>query len=123
MAKATVRTKSGAVVTVEGDSAEVAVLIERLEGTAVTALRSPRESRGDQSSSDEVVGSGPTALVLRLRDSGFFDTPRALGEISQALQELGYLYPVTTLSGVALSLLKRGRLHRKKVAGKWVYGK
>jgi hypothetical protein len=119
MAKATINLKSGAVVTIEGSSSEVAALLERLQGGAVSGGGAGKDREGSETD----AASGPTALVLRLRDEGFFDRPRSLGDIGQAVQEMGYLYPVTTLSGVALGLLKRGRLHRKKEAGKWVYGR
>ena len=122
MARATISTKSGAVVTIEGNPAEVAALVERLEGTAAAPGRRGAPEK-DAGSDAREVASGPTALVLRLRDGGFFDKPRTLSDIGRALQEMGYLYPATTLSGVALNLLKRGRLHRKRDAGKWVYGR
>jgi hypothetical protein len=62
-------------------------------------------------------------LIIQLREDGFFEKPKSLGEIAEALEESGFLYPVTTLSGVVLGLLKRRELRRKKQAGKWVYGK
>jgi hypothetical protein len=39
------------------------------------------------------------------------------------LEEGGFMYPVTTLSGVMLSLVQKKILSRKKVDGMWVYGK
>lgn len=33
------------------------------------------------------------------------------------------MYPVTTLSGVLLALVKRKALGRKRAGGRWVYGK
>ncbi len=62
-------------------------------------------------------------LLIGLKEEGYFDKPKALGDITQALEEKGYLYPVTTLSGVVLSLVKNKHLRRKKVEGRWVYGK
>jgi hypothetical protein len=61
--------------------------------------------------------------MIGLKEEGYFDKPKALGDITQALEEKGYLYPVTTLSGVVLSLVKNKHLRRKKVEGRWVYGK
>jgi len=122
MAKAIVNLKSGTVVTIEGSPSEVATLIERLQGNAATTAQG-RAQEKDLAGDEAGAASGPTALVLRLREGGFFDKPRSLGDIGQAVQEMGYLYPVTTLSGVVLNLLKRGRLHRKKDGGKWIYGR
>jgi hypothetical protein len=62
-------------------------------------------------------------LIVRLKEEGFFEKPRTLGDIASALEESGHLYPVTSLSGVLLNLLKQRQLRRKKVEGKWVYGK
>jgi hypothetical protein len=46
-----------------------------------------------------------------------------LAEVSKALEEQGYIYPVTTLSGVMLGLVQKKLLGRKKIEGRWVYGK
>ena len=121
MAKATVQMSSGAVVTVEGSSEEVAALVRKLDTPAIVQ-HSATAGRRDKRSA-RATASGPSGLVLRLRQEGFFDKPHSLGDITDALQERGYIVPVTTLSGIALKLLKSGWLHRKKEQGKWVYGK
>jgi hypothetical protein len=58
-----------------------------------------------------------------LKEDGFFDKRKGLAEISKALEEKGYIYPVTTLSGVMLGLVQKRLLGRRKVEGRWVYGK
>ena len=123
MAKATIKSKSGAVITVEGTEREVAKIVAIVEGGATGEhgkklppearyLGRPHRKRGAASD-----------LVLELKEEGFFDKPKGLTEISKGLEEKGYIYPVTTLSGVVLSLLHRRVLGRKKVEGRWVYGK
>ena len=62
-------------------------------------------------------------LIVGLKEEGFFEKPKTLGDISGELEERGFLYPVTSLSGIVLGLLKKRQLRRKKVEGKWVYGK
>lgn len=117
MARANIKTKSGAVVTVEGTPKEIASLIAKFE-----AADKPEERRAHAARRPSQK-AGPSSLILNLRDKGFFNKPRSLAGVAEALQEQGYLYPVTTLSGVVLKLLKTGDLHRKKVEGKWVYGR
>jgi hypothetical protein len=58
-----------------------------------------------------------------MRERGFFAKPKSLSAISDALEEEGFLYPVTTLSGVVLGLVKKQELRRKRIDGKWAYGK
>jgi hypothetical protein len=58
-----------------------------------------------------------------LKEDGFFEKPKSLADISKALEEQGYLYPVTSLSGVVLGLVQKKVLRRKKVDKKWGYGK
>lgn len=72
---------------------------------------------------DQKKRAAASDLVVDLKEEGFFEKPRGLGDISKALEEKGYLYPLTTLSGVVLGLVQRRLLGRKKVDGKWVYGK
>jgi hypothetical protein len=62
-------------------------------------------------------------LVINLKEDGFFEKPKSLSDLSKALEEQGYLYPITSLSGIVLGLVQRRVLRRKKAEGKWVYGK
>jgi hypothetical protein len=120
MAKATIKSKTGAIITVEGSEREVSNIVSVLECTAVAEgpgkakQVAKREAKKRPSASD---------LVIALKEDGHFEKAKSLGDISNALEEQGYLYPVTTLSGVVLGLVKRKILRRKKADGKWVYGK
>jgi hypothetical protein len=62
-------------------------------------------------------------LLVELKEEGFFDKPKSLTEIAKALEEKGYIYPVTTLSGVMLWLVQKRLFGRKRLEGRWVYGK
>lgn len=123
MAKATIKTKSGAVISVEGTEAEVANILEQFE-TANTVSRA-RETKKKMvtEQKSERKRTNAVDLVLALKEDGFFNKPRGLGEVSAALEEKGFMYPVTTLSGTVLSLVQRKFLSRKRKEGKWVYGK
>ena len=123
MAKATIRSKSGAVITVEGSEGEVSSILTAYERTSVVNQAKKAIARTKTARRSEKKREGASDLVIELRESGFFETPKALGEIAHALEEKGYLYPVTSLSGVVLGLVKRRELRRKKHERKWVYGK
>ena len=117
MAKATITTKNGSSIIIEGDKNDITNIISKLEGltlennksTTLKGKHQKRESAGD--------------LILGLKEDDFFSTSRNLNDIVEALAEKGYAYPSTSLSGVMIDLVKKRLLGRKKVAGKWVYGK
>lgn len=123
MAKATIKTGTGAVITIEGSEKEVSNLIAAYEGTRSPAQSKWQTARPRIEKSQSKKREGAADLILSLREAGFFDKPKSLGEISEALEEKGFLYPTTSLSGVVLGLVKKRHLRRKKVDGRWVYGK
>ncbi len=123
MAKATIKSKTGAVITVEGDESEVSAILATYERTSVVDQAKRAIARTKTAKSSEKKRDGAGDLIVELREGGFFDKPKALGDIAHALEERGYLYPVTSLSGVVLGLVKKRELRRKKHEGKWVYGK
>jgi len=120
MPKATIKTESGAVITVEGSEREVSTILADLK--SVHSVEAPG-IRKAALRKEKTRPAGPLDLVVELRAGSFFEKARTLGEIARALEERGYLIPTTTLSGVVLSLLKKGQLHRKKIDGVWNYGK
>ena len=123
MPKATIKTSSGAVITVEGSEAEVASIISTFERASVVG-RAKGAAAKEKSSARETKKRGSASdLIVSLKEDGFFEKPKGLGDISKALEEQGYLYPITTLSGVVLALVQKRTLRRKKIDRKWVYGK
>lgn len=123
MAKATIKSKTGAVITVEGDQSEVSSILAAYERTSVVDQAKKAIARTRMAKTRGKKREGASDLIVELREAGFFEKPKALGEIAHALEEKGYLYPVTSLSGVVLGLVKKRQLRRKKHEGKWVYGK
>lgn len=119
MPKATIKSKTGTIITVEGSQEEVSRIISAYEGTG--GPQKPATTRAPKRT--ERKREGTADLVLGLRDGGFFDKPKGLGDISVALEEKGFLVPTTSLSGVVLGLVKRKELRRKKSEGRWTYGK
>ncbi len=123
MAKATIKSKSGAVITVEGTEREVSNILAVFERTAVVGHAKEAIAKTQASRKEEKKRAAASDLIIGLKEDGFFDRPRGLADIAKALEENGYIYPVTTLSGVVLGLVQKRLLGRKKIEGKWVYGK
>ena len=123
MAKATIKSKSGAVITVEGSEQEVSNILATFERTAVVGHAKEVISKTKLEKKEQKKRAAASDLIVSLKEDGFFDKTKALAEIAKALEEKGYIYPMTTLSGVVLGLVQRKLLGRKKLDGRWVYGK
>lgn len=123
MTKATIKSKTGATITVEGTSEEVSSIISSYEKTSVVGHAKEAIARAKATKKTEKKKESASDLIIGLKEDGFFEKPKSLSEISAALEERGFLYPVTSLSGIVLGLLKKRQLRRKKLEGKWVYGK
>lgn len=123
MVKAIIKSATGAVITVEGSEEEVSKIITSYERTSAFGQAKQAIARSKATRKEGKKREGAADLIKNIRDSGFFDRPRALSEVAHALEEKGFLYPVTTLSGVLLGLVKGKALRRKRQEGRWVYGK
>lgn len=123
MAKATIKSKSGAVITIQGTQKEIASIIGAFEGATADAPAKEQRLKAGTTKKEDRKRAAASDLVIGLKEDGFFDKPKGLTEIANALEEKGYLYPVTTLSGVMLGLVQKRLLGRKKLDGRWVYGK
>lgn len=123
MAKAVIKSKTGALITIEGSESEVSNIIATFERTAAVGHAKQVIAKTEAAKKEQKKRAGAADLVIALKEDGFFDKPKALGDVAKALEEQGYLYPITTLSGIMLGLVQKRLLRRKKVEGKWVYGK
>lgn len=123
MAKATIKSPTGAIITVEGTPEEVSSVISTFEKTSIVGAAKGSIARAKTVKKTAKKRESASDLIVGLKEEGFFDKPKTLGEIGTALEEQGFLYPMTSLSGVVLGLLKKRELRRKKQEGKWVYGK
>jgi hypothetical protein len=123
MAKATIKSSTGAVITVEGSEEEVSRILSTYENSNEVGHAKKAAARNKAVKRDESKRAGAGDLIVDMREGGFFDKPKGLGEINSALEEKGFLYPTTSLSGVVLGLVKKRLLSRKKLEGRWVYGK
>jgi hypothetical protein len=66
------------------------------------------------------TGSGSEA-ILKLLLSGWGAKPRNIGEIKSALEANATPYPVTTISGILVHLVKTGKVKRWKTSAGYVY--
>lgn len=123
MPKATIKSQTGALITIEGSEAEVSGILATFERSVTIGHAKRTATNARVSTKEDKKRLGASDLVVSLKEDGFFEKPKGLGDIGKALEEKGYLYPVTTLSGVVLSLVQKRVLRRKKLDGKWVYGK
>lgn len=123
MAKATIKSKTGAIINIEGTEEEVSNIISQFERSATVNQVKKVQSRRSIIKKEQRKRSAASNLIIELKEDGFLDKPKTLLEISTKLEEKGYIYPVTTLSGVMIGLVKKKLLGRKKSDGKWVYGK
>lgn len=123
MAKATIKSNTGAVITIEGSEQEVSNILSTFERTTAVSQAKRVIAKGQAIKKEEKKRATASDLVIDLKEDGFLEKPKTLTEIAKALEEKGYLYPTTTLSGVMLGLVQKRLLRRKKADGKWVYGK
>jgi hypothetical protein len=115
MAKATITTDKGVKVVVEGSEEEVRNIVRQLGGKA---------KRGKAANSERKSGRrlpSATDAILELKEEGFFDKPKGLADIKDKLASQGMIYPMTSLSGVVLGLVRRRLLGRVKEDGRWCY--
>lgn len=123
MPKAVIKSKTGATITIEGSRDELAKILSDFERMSTVREVKSKISKETIKKKDENKRRAASDLVVELKEDGFFNKPKTLTEIAVALENLGYLYPTTTLSGVVLGLVQKKLLGRKKINGKWVYGK
>ena len=123
MARATIKTSTGAVITVEGSESEVSSILSTYERSAAVGKARGVVAKQQEATRTKKKRMAASDLIIGLRERGFFAKPKSLSEVSDALEEEGFLYPVTTLSGVVLGLVKKKELRRKRIDGKWAYGK
>jgi hypothetical protein len=119
MAKAHLTTRAGTRVVVEGDPAEIAALVNQIDGETVSSKTSRAEvSGGKQRRRSKTT---PINLLSTLIDSGFFKKPKDLAAVKVALEEMGHHYPITTLSPALLRLVRKRQLRRLRDKNRWLY--
>jgi len=123
MAKATIKSKTGAIIKIEGTEKEVSNILSHFERTAVVEQLKESVSKKEIKKKEIKKRKKVADVIIELKEEGFFDKPKSLVEITGALEEKGRITPITSLSGIMISLVQSRLLGRKKIDGKWVYGK
>ena len=125
MAIIKIKTKTGATIVIEGTESEVSKIASYFQEPMVGTKTERKEPlSGDKNRRETKKRRGTASeLIIEMREEGYFDKPRSLGEVVNALQEKGYIFRMTSLSGTMVDLVKRKMLARKKIDKKWKYGK
>lgn len=123
MVKATIKSKTGAIITIEGSEKEVADVVSHFERTTVVGELKENISKRQNEKKQEKKRKAASDLIVELKEEGFFNKPKTLTEIAKKLEDGGYIYPTTTLSGVMIGLVQKKLFGRKQANGKWTYGK
>ena|SRR3989338_3876371 len=122
MARAEIKTNSGAKIFVEGSTKEVADIIARLENREETHnTKEPVEEKKHK----KVGGKARSLaeLILRFKEEGFFNKPRKISDVKSALDQQAYFYPLPSISTALIRRVRRNELGRVKMEGNWVYVK
>jgi hypothetical protein len=115
MAKVHITTKEGALITIEGTPAEVATITEKLSRATAPSLHKGSKHRQSK------LKPTPMGLLGSLIDGNFFRKPKDLAAVKVALEEMGHVYPMTTLSPILLRLVRKRQLRRIKEKNRWLY--
>ena len=116
--KANINTKEGTKIIIEGTEEEVARVVNIFKETSIKEKDVQEDKKFTKSSVSRLSVSD---LVLTLQAEGYFDKPRTLAQIKTNLEEQGHFYPITTLSGIVLLLVKKRNLRRVRTNKVWEY--
>jgi hypothetical protein len=115
VAKANVVKPDGTTIVVEGSAEEVAAVLAKLSSPARTS--SPTRSSQSTNSRLGLVAQ----LVNDLVGEGYFKSKRSLADVQRRLEELGHIFPNTTISPCLTRMVKKRALRRLKDSKVWVY--
>lgn len=112
--KAEIKAKNGTSITIEGTEEEVLRILEKIQ---------PQEKQEKSAKQERKFKMTIGDLLLELREEKFFDKPKGLIEIKNALEEKGHVYAVNVLSTQVIRQVRRRNLGRVKKDNKWGYVK
>lgn len=119
MAKAQITFQDGTTVKLEGTPAEISAVINSDRGVARAGPSKAKEPPSKPKKAAERVTL--VDLIGNLIAADFFKSPRGLSAIRGALVEMGYHYPVTSLSGVMLRQVRKRNIRRIRHEKHWAY--
>jgi hypothetical protein len=116
MVKTEVKKKDGTHIMIEGSEEEVKRLLSLIQSDKTEKSRKPKEEKSTKTAKMSIGD-----MLLELKEEGFFDKPRSLVEIKNALAEKGGIYEITTLSTQVIRQVRKRILGRIKKEKKWMY--
>lgn len=78
-------------------------------------------SKAAQQAENNEAKKGIPALLVELKNEGFFKQPKFLNDVKEKLGQDGYHYSTTSLSGPLQEAVQRRLLGRLKKEGQWAY--
>ncbi len=114
MAKATIKSKTGAMITIEGTEKEVSNILSNFERTSIVSQAKKSISRSQAEKKQEKKHRAVSDLIIELKEEGFFDKPKNLIEVVHVLEERGRITPITSLSGLMIGFVQKKIFSRKK---------
>jgi hypothetical protein len=122
VAKANLVLPNGTNVLIEGTSEEVAQLLATVtQGESANRSERKKKKRSTNTPRQTQNPNSVAALISQLAREDYFKSKRSLGEIQKKLEELGHIYPITTISPCLTRMTKRRVLRRLKQDRVWVY--
>jgi hypothetical protein len=118
MVKADIKKKDGTHIVIEGSEKEVKKILTFIQADTSVTTQQPKERKITKNSKMSIAD-----MLHELKEERFFDKPRSLIEIKNALSEKGRIYEVTTLSAQVLRQVRKRSLGRIKKEDKWMYVK
>ena len=119
MVKTEITKKDGTHIVIEGVEEEVKRLVDLIQDQKPKKTRKSKEVKAGKTGKTSIVGK----MFSELKHEGFFDKPRSVGDIKNALEERGRIYESRALSRQALTEVRQRNLGRVKKDKKWVYVK
>ena len=124
MAKATIETKSGLKISIEGDSADITDIIENLQNREkrreerMEFFKKMREKDREMKEKRNSIAHGSHASITDILKKtiyeGFFDKPKIFREVVNNLERQGIKVPSSTLHPLLSRLVTMKKLNRKR---------
>jgi len=122
MAKANLETSTGLKIAIEGTADEIAAIVACVKSGEQPnkARRHTTEKKARRSgySSTSLV-----SLIQQLKEEGFFDSPKKITDVRDALAQQAHHYPLQSVSTTLIRRVKNGALGRIKEGKSWAYVK
>jgi len=118
MVKGEIKTKDGTHIIIEGSEEEVKRILGVISSRNDYQKKEKQEKKREKNEKMSIAD-----MLHELKEEGFFNKPRGLIEIKNALSEKGAIYEITTLSTQLIRQVRKRRLGRIKQEKKWKYVK